>query len=475
MAANVERGTTMEVGQAVAVNGETERDALLRAAVTRARRSPFYARHLEGCDVNGRADLARLPLTFKDHLRDASPFGMLAVPPAKAWHYHESSGTKGQPISTWCGLAEVRLMAARLQRMVPEMSSDCIMLNRFPLFAPVSFIFEDALRLVGACHVAAGNVSWDVPFTRALEFIRRLRVTMLASLPLEPILLRELAREQGLDMRRDLNSVRVICCGGAVLPPALRRVIEQDWQARVVEIYGSNETMGLGLSCVEGRLHLCTDLVEAEVLDPQTYVPVHPGESGVLTVTSMVHEVMPLVRYVTGDLVRVSSQPCECGEADPVIEVLGRADDVIEIGGARATQYDVLDGAYEFADRLGTRTFFILVRRRGLHVLIEVAKPRGGHDAAAERRLAERIGLPVTVEYVGHNEVMDRTALFRTPKIYKPSQISDWRGDGRKPITIMEALLEWPRFDARTLLHIAVRQVRNARRRRRLVREDRQG
>ena len=54
---------------------------------------------------------------------------------------------------------------------------------------------------------------------------------------------------------------------------------------------------------------------------------------------------LPLVRYVTGDLVRVSAQPCGCGEADPVIEVLGRADDVIEIGGARATQYDVLDGA----------------------------------------------------------------------------------------------------------------------------------
>ncbi len=160
--------------------------------------------------------------------------------------------TKGEPISTWCGLAEVRLMAARMQRMVPEMSSDCIMLNRFPLFAPVSFIFEDALRLVGACHIAAGNVSWDVPFTRALEFIQRLGVSMLACLPLEPILLRELARERGLDVRRDLSSVRVIFCGGAVLPPALRRVLEQDWGARVVEIYGSNETMGTRLELCRG-------------------------------------------------------------------------------------------------------------------------------------------------------------------------------------------------------------------------------
>jgi len=51
--------------------------------------------------------------------------------------------------------------------------------------------------------------------------------------------------------------------------------------------------------------------------------------------------------------------------------------------------------------------------------------------------------------------------------------ISDWRGEGRKTITIMEALLEWPHFDFTTLTHLLRRQFRNARRRRRLLREDR--
>ena len=43
----------------------------------------------------------------------------------------------------------------------------------------------------------------------------------------------------------------------------------------------------------------------------------------------------------------------------------------------------------------------------------------------------------------------------------------------RKGITIMEASLEWPRFDARTLFGIVRRQIRNALRRRRFLREDR--
>jgi len=446
---------------------------LLAQAVARARASEFYATHLAGCEVTGLEDLGRLPVTFKSHLRDASPYGMLVVPPSKAWHYHETSGTRGEPISTWCGLNELRLMGQIVKRMAPELEQDAILLNRFPLFAPVSFVFEEALRAAEACHIAAGNMTWDVPFTRVLDFIRRLHVTALSGLPLEPILLAELARMQGLDMRRDPGRIRVVFCGGAVLPPGMRRAIEQDWGARVIEIYGSNETMLMGVGCPHGRLHLCSDLIEFEVLDPTTYAPLPAGDRGLLTTTSLVHEAMPLVRYVTGDLARIVPEGCECGCPGPVAEVFGRFEEIVEIGEARATAYEILDAAYDFADSLGTRVFFILVRRRGLHVLVETDRPVPVPDREAEHRLARRIGLPVGVEYLRYNEVMDRTALFRGPKIYKPSQISDWRGEGRKTITLMEALLEWPRFDLKTLLHIAGRQVRNARRRRRLLREDR--
>jgi phenylacetate-CoA ligase len=444
----------------------------LREAIERARRSSFYAERLKGRAPQSVRDLAELPLTFKKDLAAASPYGMLAVPASKAWHYHETSGTTGEPISTWCGLKELRAMGAIVHRMVPELADDTVLLNRFPLFAPVSFVFEEALRLAGACHIAAGNMTWDVPFQRALDFIRRLKVTALSSLPLEPILLHDLVKEQGGDPRKDLASVRVVFCGGAVLPPALRRVIQEDWQARVVEIYGSNETMLLGVSCTQGRLHLCSELIEAEVLDPATHRPVPPGERGVLTVTSLVHEVMPLVRYYTGDLVRLGVDACACGEPAATIEVMGRYDDIIEIGGAKVTAYDILDAAYDAADRIGTRIFFVLVRRHGLHVLMEVEDPARAETSGIERELSQRLAMRVTVEFLAHNDVLDRSALYRGPKIYKPTVISDWRGEGRKTITIMEALLEWPRFDFPTLMHLIRRQIRNARRRRRLLRED---
>ena len=129
-----------------ATRGDADRDERLRAAVERARRSPSYARHLAGHPCDGRADLAALPVTCKSDVRDATPFGMLAVPAHRAWHYHETSGTTGESISTWCGLNELREMAAVVHRMVPELSEESILLNRFPLFAPVSFVFEEAMR-----------------------------------------------------------------------------------------------------------------------------------------------------------------------------------------------------------------------------------------------------------------------------------------------------------------------------------------
>src|SRR5262245_15125834 len=85
----------------------TTRDALLTDAIARARRSEFYSKHLATHRLAALADLETLPLTFKRHLVAASPYGMLIVPPERVWHYHETSGTTGEPIATWCGLPEL--------------------------------------------------------------------------------------------------------------------------------------------------------------------------------------------------------------------------------------------------------------------------------------------------------------------------------------------------------------------------------
>ena len=146
---------------------------------------------------------------------------------------------------------------------------------------------------------------------------------------------------------------------------------------------------------------------------------------------------------------------------------------MIQMVGKNITPADLVDACYEFIQAVGARVFFVVVLKRGIELLVETPSPRPATTALEEVRLAETLGVPVTVQWLADGDVLDRSALFRTPKIYKPGQVSDWRGAGRKTITIMEALLEWPKFSLGTLGGIVTREIKNARRRKKLATTDR--
>ena len=447
-----------------------DRDAALRDTLDLARRSPFYAERLAGAVATSPEELPRLPITTKADLRAASPWGLVAAPREELWHYHESTGTTGEPIACWYRKEEFRIMGEAVARWYPEFVPGKILLDRFPGFAPIQFCLESALQLRGGCHIPCGNLSWDVPFPRALEFIRELRPHILGCLPLEMFLLRELALTLGLDPRRDLSSLEMVILAGAPLPPTMRRIVARDWNVSVREIYGSNETLFLGASCEKGNLHLETSLFIAEVLDPDRLEPVETGTPGVFTITHFGPKAMPLVRYFTRDVIRVV--PCECGRPEPAVELCGRLDDAAQYAGRRLYTNDILEAGYELADANGSRVFFALLRRRGVLLRVELEAPLARVDPRTIAEASDRLGVPVDVEVVRRGDLLDPTALVRTPKVYKPTQIADWRGAGRKPLSIMEALLEWPTFDLKTSARVLGRVLRTNRRRRRLLRDE---
>ena len=69
-------------------------DEQLGRTLEAAARSPFYRRR--GVPVD-RAGLENHPLTTKQDLRNAYPFGLLAVDREQVATYHESSGSTGTP------------------------------------------------------------------------------------------------------------------------------------------------------------------------------------------------------------------------------------------------------------------------------------------------------------------------------------------------------------------------------------------
>jgi phenylacetate-CoA ligase len=443
-------------------------EALFRETLDLARRAPFYAEHLKNAEARSLGELSSLPFTTKEHLRQATPFGMIATPREDLWHYHESTGTTGQPIACWYRKEEFRIMGESVARWFPEWVPGKIFLDRFPSFAPISFCIESALQLRGGCHIPCGNLSWDVPFPRALEFLRTLRPHIIACLPLEMFLLWELAETLGIDPRRELDSLETAILAGAPLPPTMRQIVERDWGVTVREIYGSNETLFLGASCERGPLHLDTRLFVAEILDRETLEPVEAGQPGVFALTHVGPKAMPLVRYLTRDMLRVV--PCSCGRPEPAVELLGRQDEIAFFRGKPLYTTEILEAGYRLAQAHGSRVFFAVVLERGVVYRIELDDPRRALDPQAVREAGERLGAPVTAEAARRGDLLDPTALVRTPRVYKPTQLADWRGPGRKPASVMEALLEWPSMDARTALKVLGRVARTIATRRRLLR-----
>ncbi len=71
-----------------------------------------------------------------------------------------------------------------------------------------------------------------------------------------------------------------------------------------------------------------------EVIDPETLEPLPMGEEGELVITTLTKEAMPMIRYRTRDITRLTDEPCACGRTHlRILRVTGRDDDMMIIRG----------------------------------------------------------------------------------------------------------------------------------------------
>jgi phenylacetate-CoA ligase len=147
----------------------------------------------------------------------------------------------------------------------------------------------------------------------------------------------DVANEEGVNLEN--SSVRMLILAGepGANITSTRRKIEQGWGARVIDHWGMTEIGPLGIECQEqsGGFHLLEEECIVEVVHPETLVAAQPGEEGELVITTLGRVHSPVVRYRTGDRVRVDPKPCRCGRPWMRCDggVLGRTDDMMVIKG----------------------------------------------------------------------------------------------------------------------------------------------
>jgi phenylacetate-CoA ligase len=300
---------------------------------------PYYRHKMQEAGLGPESiqtidDLSRLPFTTKSDLRDNYPFGLFAVPMSEIVRVHASSGTTGKPtvvgytrndIATWSEVMARTLTSAGANR------------NDFIQVAYGYGLFTGGLGLhyggekIGASviPISGGNT------IRQIQLMHDFGSTVLACTPSYALFLAEAIGESGI--KREELKLRIGVFGAEPWTENMRREIESKLMIKAIDIYGLSEVIGPGVASeclVQKGLHINEDHFYPEIIDPKTLQPLPAGNTGELVFTTLTKEGLPLIRYRTRDLTRLSYDACKCGRTMVRMEkCLGRSDDMLIIRG----------------------------------------------------------------------------------------------------------------------------------------------
>lgn len=285
-------------------------------------------------DIKSIDDIHKLPFTYKTDLRDNYPFGMIAVPKEQLVRIHASSGTTGKQtvvgytkndIDVWAKGAARALVAAGATK------SDYIHVSYgYGLFTGGLGLHYGAEMLgATAIPVSSGNTK------RQVDILRDYGSDFLCCTPSYAMYIGETVRDMGIDPKT--LKLRGGIFGAEAWSENMRREIEKILDIKAYDIYGLSEIAGPGVSfeCKEQTgMHINEDFFYPEIIAPETGEQLPDGEYGELVFTCIGKEALPLLRYRTRDICKLSHKPCSCGRTlVKMSKTRGRTDDMLIIRG----------------------------------------------------------------------------------------------------------------------------------------------
>jgi phenylacetate-CoA ligase len=298
-------------------------------------RQKFDAARVKPSDIKSLADIARFPFTLKSDLRDNYPFGMFAVPREKILRLHASSGTTGKPTVVGYSKADLDTWADLMAR---SFACGGVLRGDIVHNAYGYGLFTGGL---GAHYGAERLGCTVVPLSgggteRQVTLLQDFGAHVLCATPSYALNIAEVAQNMGVDLRK--APLRIGMFGAEPWSDAMRRDLEQRLGIKAIDIYGLSEILGPGVACechvTQAGLHGWEDHFLFEVVHPETLQPLPIGEAGELVITTLTKEALPMVRYRTRDITRLSNEPCPCGRTHVrILRVTGRDDDMLIIRG----------------------------------------------------------------------------------------------------------------------------------------------
>jgi phenylacetate-CoA ligase len=355
-------------------------------------------------DITALGDLEAVPFMTKGDLRDNYPFGLLAVPREQLVRVHASSGTHGKPtvvgytkndLETWTELmARSMTMAGVRPGMVIHNA------NGYGLFTG-GLGFHQGGERIGATvvPVSGGRTA------RQAMLLRDLGAQVLVATPSYSLVIAQALADEGIDPSN--NTLELGLFGGEPWTEGLRGQIDRALGIKAINFYGLSEMCGPGVAveCLTARegLHVNEDHFLVEVIDPDTGARLQTGSVGELVFTTLTKEALPLIRYRTGDLGAIATEPCPCGRTSARLTQLGgRRDDMMIIRGVNLYPSHV-EQILTGVDGVAPHWRLILERLGPMDELTLECEPssldgdRAGLKQTLEQNLKEATGVRIAV------------------------------------------------------------------------------
>lgn len=301
---------------------------------------PFYKELLDSHNlkpgaIRTVADLHLLPFTKKDALRDQYPFGLFTLPRQEVARLHCSSGTTGKPIVVGYTQHDLGVFSEVIARSLTAAGCAPGMLMQnaygYGLFTGGLGLHYGAERMgMTVLPISGGGTE------KQLMLMQDFQSDVICCTPSYALTLIEEIRKRGID-RSKLN-LKYAVLGAEPWTESIRASVENGLGITATNIYGLSEIIGPGVSQEDYEekgtgSYIWEDHFYPEVVDKDTGAPLPYGEQGVLVLTTLTKEAMPLLRYWTNDITSIYYDKSAKRTHIKMAPIAGRADDMLIIRG----------------------------------------------------------------------------------------------------------------------------------------------
>ena len=304
------------------------------------RRVPFYKKKFDQANIkpaalNNIEQISGLPFTVKTDLRDTYPFGLFAVAQDKLRRIHASSGTTGKPTVVGYTARDLDIFGEVVARSLccggAERGMKLHNAYGYGLFTGGLGLHAGAEKL-GMCVIPVSGGMTD----RQLMILQDFGPEVICCTPSYAQTLAEQVANRNIPL--DSLNLKFAILGAEAWTESIRDQVEKGLNVKATNIYGLSEIIGPGVSQEDHEeqgsgSHIWEDHFYPEIVDKDTGAPLPYGKEGILVITTLTKEAIPLIRYKTNDICSIFYDEDSKRTHIKMSAIKGRADDMLIIRG----------------------------------------------------------------------------------------------------------------------------------------------